>query len=229
MSNESFNTYWKKIFLLNNFFEKLLLKNREEIFKIFEKKVDYNDNMTLLDVGTTASRSKVHNIILQKTANNRNIVCYSNQDCSNLKQDYKNISKIVIGDGTKIEYDNNSFDIVHSSATIEHVGSEERQIQLIKECLRVSKNTVFITTPNRFYPIDFHTKLPLIHLLPKSIHRRLLKLLGLGFFAKEENLNLMDKNQIIRICKKLKIENFKIISHKFLFMTSNFIIIINKS
>ena len=56
----------------------------------------------------------------------------------------------------------------------------------------MQKNS-FITTPNRFYPIDFHTKIPVIHWLPKNIHRLILKTLGLHFYANEENLNLLDK------------------------------------
>ena len=34
----------------------------------------------------------------------------------------------------------NKFDVVFSNAVIEHVGSNLKQLQLIKECLRVSKN-----------------------------------------------------------------------------------------
>ena len=72
---------------------------------------------------------------------------------------------------------------MHSNATIEHVGSYQNQISLIKETFRVSKKYVFIQTPNRYYPIDFHTTLPFIHWLPKDIHRKILKFLGLNFYA----------------------------------------------
>ena len=67
--------------------------------------------------------------------------------------------------------------------------SYQNQISLIKETYRVSKKYIFIQTPNRYYPIDFHTTLPFIHWLPKNIHRKILKFLGLKF---------TDQGQIIK-------------------------------
>ena len=123
--------------------------------------------MSLLDVGTTAVSDKNHNIILAKLKDNPNITCLSDQNCSPLKEFYPHVKSFITGDGKNI-FDNNLFDIVHSSATIEHVGSLEDQLTFVSECFRVAKKSVFITTPNRNYLIDFHTKLLLIHLLPKK-------------------------------------------------------------
>ena len=125
-------------------------------------------------------------------------------------------------------FKDNSFDIVHTNATIEHVGSYQNQVSLIKESLRISKKYIFIQTPNRFYPLDFHTTLPLIHWLPKNVHRKILKFLGLNFYALEENLNLLSENNLKDICKELKLDKFKIIKHKLLFLTSNLVLIIEK-
>ena len=53
---------------------------------------------------------------------------------------------------------------------------------MVKNIINLTKKIFFITTPNRFYPIEFHTKLPLIHWLPKRIHRFILsKLLNHKF------------------------------------------------
>ena len=109
-----------------------------------------------------------------------------------------------------------SFDIVHSNATLEHVGSYNNQIAFVKEASRISKNHVFIQTPNRFYPIDFHTNLPLVHWLPKKIHRKILKFIGLNFYSMEENLNLLSESNLIDICKKRYLKKLNIIK------TSNF-------
>ena len=117
---------------------------------------------------------------------------------------------------------------MYSSATLEHVGSFENQIKFVKEAYRLSNKITFITTPNRFYPIDFHTKLPFIHWFPKKFHRFLLNLLGLSFYAKESNLNLLDIKTIKKILNILQIKNYKIIRYKFLFFNSNIIIILNK-
>jgi len=83
-------------------------------------------------------------------------------------------------------------------------------------------------TPNRHHPIEFHTCLPLLHLLPKNIHRKILKFLGYNFLCKEKNLNLLTKNDIKRILKLSKIENYKIINNSFLFFPSHLITVLFK-
>ena len=95
--------------------------------------------------------------------------------------------------------------------------------------MRISKKTVIITTPNRFFPIDFHTKIPFIHFLPKKIHRKLLVLMNNHFFSKEENLNLLSINDLRKYLKKSNIRDFEIFEYKIFFMTSNLILIINKN
>ena len=209
--------------------KKIILDAREKFFNHFKNSTEYNDNHSLLDIGTTPSLDNEQNIILEKTKNNKNITCLSDQDCSILEKKYPNIKNFIVGDGTNTNFKDMSFDIVHSNATLEHVGSYNNQIAFVKEAWRVSKKHVFIQTPNRFYPIDFHTNLPLIHWLPKKIHRKILKFIGLNFYSTEENLNLLSESNLINICKKLNIKNIKIIKHKLLFMTSNLILVIKKS
>jgi hypothetical protein len=109
------------------------------------------------------------------------------------------------------------------------VGSNQNQLLFIRECIRISKECVFIQTPNRFYPIDFHTILPFIHWLPKNIHRKILKIMGLNFYSLEKNLNLLSECDLKNLCKKLNIKKYQIIRHKLFFMTSNLILIIKKN
>ena len=50
-------------------------------------------------------------------------------------------------------------DLVISSAVIEHVGSFDNQRKMIQNMIRLSKKYIVLTTPNKFHPIEFHTKL----------------------------------------------------------------------
>ena len=159
---------------------------------------------------------------------NLNFIRLKFKRCKILFKKYPNIKKIILGDGRKNNLPDNSFDIVHSNATIEHVGSHKNQLKFIKECIRISKKYTFIQTPNRFYPIDFHTILPLIHWLPKNIHRKILQIFGLNFYSLEKNLNLLSEQDLRKLCKEININNFKIIKYKLFFMTSNFILLIKK-
>jgi len=221
-------TYWKKISLLDNFFTKKLYENRIKINDIIKRFVNIDKSSLILDVGTAPTLKDFENVFIHQIRYIENITSVSNVDCSILKKKFPQI-KFLIGDGSNLKLPSNTYDIVHSSATIEHVGSENDQINFIKECLRVSKKLIVITTPNRNFFLDFHTKIPFIHLLPKPWHRKILKFFGDNFFSEEKNLNLINAKDIKKICRNLGIKNYKIIFHNFMFMRSNIILIINKN
>jgi hypothetical protein len=218
----------KKIKFINYVFEKIANNARNEFFKILKKNAKYSKKKSIIDIGTTPSLDNIQNIILSKIKDNKKITCLSNLNCKILLKKYPNIQKILIGDGRNNKLPNNSFDIVHSNATIEHVGSYKNQLLFINECMRISKKYVFIQTPNRFYPIDFHTILPFIHWLPKNIHRIILNIIGLNFYSLEKNLNLLSENDLRNLCNELNIKNYKIIKYRLFFMTSNLILFIEK-
>ena len=220
--SESKNSYLYRIF------QKTTIKARNDFFNLFQINNDYTDNKSIIDIGSTPSVDTEQNIFLENTKNNTKITCLSNQDCRILKKKYKNIKNILIGDGKNTTLKDNSFDIVHSNATIEHVGSFDNQVSFVREALRICRKSIFIQTPNRFYPIDFHTILPFIHWLPKKIHRKILKQLKLDFYSKEENLNLLSIKEFRKICKILKLKRFKILKYKLFFFTSNLILIVYK-
>ena len=219
--------YRLKIPAIDKILNKFILKNRIKIFNIFENNVPYNQNTKIIDVGTTPILEEHENIIFQLYKWKENITGFSNQNCNILKNIFAT-SNFIIGDARNTKLENDSYDISFCSATIEHVGNYNEQKQLINELFRISKEHIFITTPNRNFPLDFHTKLPLLHLLPKKIHRYLLRLLGFEFLSKEENLNLLNINEIKKMLNELNIVNYSIYYNKFLFMRSNIIVIINK-
>ena len=83
------------------------------------------------------------------------------------------------------------------------------QVEHIRECARVASK-IFLTTPNRWHWLEFHTKFPLIHWLPKSWHRFLLNIVGLSFWAKEDNLNLLGRAELLNLAKQALGDNFSI-------------------
>ena len=213
---------------LNYLLECVVGNARDKFFDIFKKKTQYSQKKSIIDIGTTPSLGKIHNNILSKVKKNKNVTCLSILNCKSLSKKYPNIKKFIKADARKNNLSSNSFDIVHSNATIEHIGSYKNQLLFIKECVRISKKYVFIQTPNRFFPIDFHTFLPFIHWLPKNIHRKILKIVGLSFYSDEKNLNLLCKKDLINFCKKLDLKKIEIIKYKLFMMTSNLILIIKK-
>ena len=218
----------KKIKFINYLFEKIGSNARNEFFNILKKNTKYSKKKSIIDIGSTPSLDVAQNIILSKIKDNKNVTCLSNLNCKILLKKYPNIKKVLLGDGRNNKLPNNTFNIVHSNATIEHVGSYKKQLLFIKECIRISKKYVFIQTPNRFYPIDFHTLLPFIHWLPKNIHRIILNIIGLNFYSLEKNLNLLSESDLINLCNELNIKKYKIIKYRLFFMTSNLILFIEK-
>ena len=227
LSSSEKKNYWKKIQLFEPFLQKILYYNRRKILKIFSKFIKIKKNYTLLDVGASPIVSMSENMFLKKFRHHKKLSCLSNQDLSPIKKKFNNFS-YYLGNAKKMHFCDNKFDIVHSNATIEHVGSDKYQIQFIRECLRVSKNKIFISTPYKYFPIDFHSKIPFLHYFPHSFYSYILKLLGENFFRFKKNLNLISYQKIVFYCKKLKIKNYKIVFHRSLFLKSNLILIFNK-
>ena len=90
----------------------------------------------------------------------------------------------VQGDACALPFPDQSFDVVFSNAVIEHVGDAERQRLFVAEALRVGRR-VFLTTPNRWFPIEVHTRLPLVHWLPEARCRSRLRPRRQGLGARE--------------------------------------------
>jgi hypothetical protein len=89
-------------------------------------------------------------------------------------------------------FEDGAFDWVFCDRVIEHMGNSERQSHLLKELLRIARKGIFVTTPNRWHPFEFYTALPLIHWLPASWWRRILRLFGQEIWASDCMLNLID-------------------------------------
>jgi hypothetical protein len=85
----------------------------------------------------------------------------------------------VRADGRELPFADGQFDLGFSNAVIEHVaGGRNEQRRFLAELCRVSRR-VFVTTPNRLFPVDPHSLLPFVHWLPDGdARRRLLRARG---------------------------------------------------
>jgi SAM-dependent methyltransferase len=86
--------------------------------------------------------------------------------------------RAVRADGRELPFADAEFDVAFSNAVVEHVeGGREGQRQFVHELTRVA-GRVFVTTPNRFFPIEVHTLLPFVHWLPPSLRSRAVRARG---------------------------------------------------
>jgi len=100
-------------------------------------------------------------------------------DGKGFRKRYPNIP-YVQGDACALPFADGAFDVVFSNAVIEHVGGREQQRRLVSEAIRVGRR-VFITTPNRRFPMEVHTRLPLVHWLPERVSRYVYRAAGKDF------------------------------------------------
>ena len=76
--------------------------------------------------------------------------------------------RTVRADGRALPFADGEFELGFSNAVVEHVaGGRSGQRAFVGELCRVARR-VFVTTPNRWFPLDPHTLLPLAHWLPAS-------------------------------------------------------------
>jgi len=95
-------------------------------------------------------------------------------------------ARYVQGDALNLPFEDASFDVVFSNAVIEHVGRREAQRRFVDEILRVAARA-FVATPNRWFPIEVHTRMPLVHWLPEPVAHRAYELIRKPW-AKENHL-----------------------------------------
>jgi hypothetical protein len=77
----------------------------------------------------------------------------------------------VIADGCLLPFPDQSFDVVFSNAVIEHLTPAGQQ-RMAREISRVGRSW-FVTTPNFWFPIEMHHKLPLFQFLPVTVQERI--------------------------------------------------------
>tara|TARA_B110000503_G_C7139664_1_gene410353 strand:+ start:39 stop:713 length:675 start_codon:yes stop_codon:yes gene_type:complete len=207
-----------------NFFDKIVLKKRLEISNIINNIIKDLQIYDALDIGTTSDDKNVSsNTVIKNIKNIEKFKCICDQMVtSNFFS--KILKKSITEEFSENELYKFSSDLVISNATIEHVGGVLNQKKMIENIIKLTKKIFVITTPNRFHPIEFHTKIPLIHWFPKSIYRKILKFLGLSFYANEENLNLLTVDELKKILDSQKIV-YEIKFLKLFFFKSNIIII----
>ena len=166
---------------------------------VINKYYEADDLKDALDIGTTNNMEHSHNNYIIKNLKNIKVFKSISDQKINSTFFIKSLNKSILEKFSYEEINQYSSDLVFSNATIEHVGNTTNQLKMISNVIKLTKKNFVITAPNRYHPIDFHTQIPLIHWLPKKIHRKILSLIGLKFYSKEENLNLLSKTDLINL------------------------------
>jgi SAM-dependent methyltransferase len=165
--------------------DQVSLRSRRRKLRLFLDELHPTAEMSVLDVGADelafgeGDGCGTLNFFEEHYPWPERITALGLQDGTGFRARYPAIP-YVQGDACALPFVDGEFDIVFSNAVIEHVGDRERQRQLVSEAIRVGRS-VFITTPNRRFPVEVHTRLPIVHWLPDRLAHRAYRAVGKSF------------------------------------------------
>lgn len=156
--------------------DQISLRSRQRKFALFMETIAPTAGTTVLDVGVDDFGFGEHagcatlNFFEELYPWPEQVTALGLHEGERLRARYPRVT-YVQGDALELPFEDNAFDVIFSNAVIEHVGGRDEQRRFVSEGLRVARRA-FITTPNRWFPIEVHTRLPLVHWLPDSLSRR---------------------------------------------------------
>lgn len=103
--------------------------------------------------------------------------------------------------GTTLPFKNNSFDVVISNQVIEHMPAQQEHLDEIYRVLKKG-GVCYLATPNRWWPVEVHSKLPFISWLPRRVTGKMLKRLGI-----EWDVYPLSYRRILRLAGRFSVVN----------------------
>ena len=162
---------------------------RTQVYQRFMEIMQPSPMTTVLDLGVSLDGKSVEaNMLEQLYPYKHNIVCAGLPGSPASLDRYPDIKFVTIEPHKPLPFRDAEFDVVYSNAVVEHVGARSDQARFINEAARVGRR-LFIVVPNRLFPVEHHTGLPLVHYLPLSVFRSLLRRSPWKYWSTEEHLN----------------------------------------
>ncbi len=162
--------------------QRLMGWSRERKYRQFLRLAHPGPGKTILDVGPADREYSEHDNYLEKRLPlSHRITALTRGSGSRFHRAYPHV-RTVVYDGGRFPFKDRSFDIGHANAVLEHVGDFHEQVFFIEEMNRVCRQA-YLTTPNRGFPLELHTHLPVFHWLSKPRFDAVLRRLGKSWAA----------------------------------------------
>ncbi len=146
--------------------ERIMNLARQKMYEHFIKTMQPHKNSKILDFGASETETEQSNILEKNWQWPENITCVGIGDGAQIMAANPKVKYKTIKPGQKLPFTDKSFDIAYSNAVLEHVGSKQAREEIIAELKRVAKK-IYISVPNRWFPVEHHTAIPLLHYWPK--------------------------------------------------------------
>jgi hypothetical protein len=174
--------------------ERLTVLARDRIFDDFVRIAAPRPRDAVLDVGVSDVVNDAANVLERRYGRPERITAVGLGDGAGFQAAYPRVTYRRIEPNRPLPFPDRAFELATSNAVLEHVGSRQHQIAFVRELVRVSRK-VFVTVPNRFFPIEHHTAIPLLHYWDAGFARACAAL-GKEEWASEENLILMSRRSL---------------------------------
>jgi hypothetical protein len=174
--------------------ERLMIMARDRIYADFVRCCRPTSDDAILDVGVSDVVNDGANMLERKYPHPERITAAGLGVADDFRNAFPAVTYVRIEANRPLPFADREFDIATSNAVLEHVGSTSNQAAFVAELLRVARR-VFISVPHRYFPVEHHTAIPLLHFWDASFATACRRL-GKAEWAEERNLILMSKDRL---------------------------------
>jgi hypothetical protein len=182
--------------------ERLLIAARDRIYADFIRTCAPSSDSVIVDVGVSDQINNGANFLERKYPYRHNITACGLSEASAFRARFGDVRYVQINSNSPLPFSDNEFDIATSNAVLEHVGSEAGQLHFLRELCRVGK-AVFVSVPNRYFPVEHHTAIPLLH-WTDTLFSAACVVLGKQDWCEQENLILMTRTRLKRLLPRYR-------------------------
>jgi SAM-dependent methyltransferase len=165
-------------FVLRRLADRVSLRSRRRKFELFVETLRPGPETSVLDVGVTDAPfgERPDNFLEAWYPWPERITAVGLTPLERFGEAFPAVTTVQ-ADGRALPFPDGAFDVGFSNAVVEHVGDREAQRAFVHELCRVTRR-VFLTTPNRWFPLEVHTLIPFAHWLPRGLRERVLRTRG---------------------------------------------------
>lgn len=188
---------------LASFISIVSLHVRKKMYALFAK--EFLNSKNVLDVGVTSENVAAEaNFFEEMFPFKEKITAVGIEDAGYLEKKYKGLKFVKVKEGESLPFAVGEFEVSFSNAVIEHIIRDDDRKKFISELLRVSRN-VFLTTPNKFFPLEVHTGVPILHFLWPRSFNFLMDRKIVSKFYNTSNLKPLDHKDLRKIAESFGI------------------------
>lgn len=181
----------------NSVAERFLISARDRIFRDFVARMRPSSSDQILDIGVSDVINDGANVLERSYPHQGNITACGLGTGVQFMKTFPLARYCQIEPNVRLPFDDGHFEIATSNAVLEHLANFQNQSFFVRELCRVAQR-VFISVPNRFFPIEHHTALPFVHYQDR-VFQFACGITGKSEWSRQENLILMTRKRLWRL------------------------------